>query len=298
MKVTIDQESCMGAAVCTDVCEKVFTLDEHGKSQIRDQYRRGTPYEGDVPNDLACVKQAANYCPANAISIEYSDNSQGKKEGDSSWRRRFWIGSAVVAVAISIVQYVLYWQDLIDVKTLLSTPLIIIGGIGLGYLMQYLHEHLSEETLVRERRILAIILGTLLLGFLIWISVFIFLSLFELPRWWEPYGLLITIPSSYVSGGLIGYWLSKRVHVNRASYILMGMFLGFFGTLLTSNLVLRYGETSITFLNHWSIRILTLVGPPIGGGILGDWIGKLRNYYLPGQLTYEPKTKSSREANK
>lgn len=288
MKITIDRKRCMGAAVCTDVCENVFTLDSEGKSQLREAYQGENPYAGAVPNDLTCVKQAANYCPANAITIEDPDSSQGERHGTPSWRRRFWIGSAIVAVAISIVQCVLYWNNLIGLRSLLSTPLIILAGIGLGYLMQHLHEHLSEETLVRERRVISILLGTLLLGFLLWTSLFTVLSLFTLPRWWEPYLLMIIIPPSYVVGGVFGYWLSTRVHVNRAAYILLGMFLGFLITVLTSSLIVRYGGSSVLFLEHWGFRMLILVGGPVGGGFFGDWIGKWRNYALPGSLTYEP----------
>ncbi len=152
--------------------------------------------------------------------MKASGTSQVGRNGKPSWWRRFWIGSAIVAVAISIVQYILYWKGLIGVRSLLSTPLIILGGIGLGYIVEHVkHEVISEETLLTVSKIVYTVgLGTCVFGFLTWIfvalSVQFFtetLHLFTRPRWWDQYGMLLAMPPSYAFGTYLGYRLGKRL---------------------------------------------------------------------------------------
>jgi ferredoxin len=59
---------------CWEVCEEVFeeNLDD-GFSQIVEQYRLdGNPAEGEVPEDMDCVQDAAADCPVEIIHVEES----------------------------------------------------------------------------------------------------------------------------------------------------------------------------------------------------------------------------------
>jgi ferredoxin len=62
MKVRIDQDKCVGQAMCFLVCPEMFELsDEDG---------RATALREDVPQDLEeAVKQAERSCPERAITI-------------------------------------------------------------------------------------------------------------------------------------------------------------------------------------------------------------------------------------
>lgn len=70
MKVTIDKETCIGAAVCVGLCNEVFELGDEGKSNITETYRGKIVYEGEVPEDVECVYEAEENCPVQAITVE------------------------------------------------------------------------------------------------------------------------------------------------------------------------------------------------------------------------------------
>lgn len=57
-KVTVDQELCIGCGACVNLCPKVFTLGNDGKSVVLDESGAG----GDV-------EVAANSCPVGAIKV-------------------------------------------------------------------------------------------------------------------------------------------------------------------------------------------------------------------------------------
>jgi ferredoxin len=57
-KVTVDQELCIGCGACANLCPKVFTIGDDGKSEVIDPTGAG----GDV-------EVAANSCPVGAIKV-------------------------------------------------------------------------------------------------------------------------------------------------------------------------------------------------------------------------------------
>jgi ferredoxin len=59
-KVTVDQEKCIGCGNCQDVCPDVFAIEDDGKSHVK----KGAPL------DKECVKEAAENCPVEAITVE------------------------------------------------------------------------------------------------------------------------------------------------------------------------------------------------------------------------------------
>jgi len=62
-KVTVDQDTCIGDAICASLCPDVFEMNDEGKAQpivevIEDE------------NLYNCAKEAMEACPVGAISIE------------------------------------------------------------------------------------------------------------------------------------------------------------------------------------------------------------------------------------
>jgi ferredoxin len=62
MKVIVDEEECIGAAMCTGLAPTVFDLSEDGLVALLDE---------NPPEKLrARVKQAVTSCPVSAIRIQ------------------------------------------------------------------------------------------------------------------------------------------------------------------------------------------------------------------------------------
>ena len=58
MKIKINKEKCMGCGACVSICPETFEM-KNNKSNVKKQ-----------PKEITCEKDAINYCPAGAISIE------------------------------------------------------------------------------------------------------------------------------------------------------------------------------------------------------------------------------------
>ncbi|MGD2175040.1 MAG: ferredoxin [Candidatus Brocadiaceae bacterium] len=60
MKIEVDEDLCVGASACEDICPQVFEVVE-GISQVK---------VDDVPADLEdLVREAVDSCPVGAIAI-------------------------------------------------------------------------------------------------------------------------------------------------------------------------------------------------------------------------------------
>ncbi|MCX6084461.1 MAG: ferredoxin [Caldiserica bacterium] len=62
MKVSIDQEACIGCGACVALCDAVFRLiDELGKAEV---------IPGADCDAAGCCKEAAESCPVGVIIVE------------------------------------------------------------------------------------------------------------------------------------------------------------------------------------------------------------------------------------
>ena len=59
MKVSVDENKCIGCGACISVCPEVFELNENGKSRVKQE-----------ETDLECCKEAKDICPVDAITID------------------------------------------------------------------------------------------------------------------------------------------------------------------------------------------------------------------------------------
>ena len=61
MKVTVDEETCIGCSLCVDTCPEVFEMNDD-KARVK---------VDEVPEDVAdTCREAAENCPVEAIEIE------------------------------------------------------------------------------------------------------------------------------------------------------------------------------------------------------------------------------------
>jgi ferredoxin len=62
MKAKVDQDTCIGCALCESVCPDVFKLNAEGKANVLVDL---------IPAQFEeCAKQAEGDCPVNAIKVE------------------------------------------------------------------------------------------------------------------------------------------------------------------------------------------------------------------------------------
>jgi len=138
------------------------------------------------------------------------------------------------------------------------------------------------------------------------------------PWWWKPLWVttmlstgavgaasyfLFHIPLERVAGALaitllaIGFAYYIRIKpsmkVNRATYIMLGIFGTFLVTLFGGGFIIQaIGSppipTYLTYLWSWLSFIVLMIASPIAGAFIGDWIGKRRNYRLPLSLGDTP----------
>ncbi len=59
MAITIDKKKCIGCGTCAALCEDVFEMDE---DEFKAKVKKGKENSKD-----ACVKEAINSCPTDAI---------------------------------------------------------------------------------------------------------------------------------------------------------------------------------------------------------------------------------------
>ena len=61
MRVTVDEETCIGCGLCAETCPEVFEMNDE-KARVK---------VDEVPEDLAdTCREAADDCPVEAIQIE------------------------------------------------------------------------------------------------------------------------------------------------------------------------------------------------------------------------------------
>lgn len=77
-RVTVDRDLCIQCGIAPNMCPQVFILaEDSGKNRVVEAYSETISDEvsvGVVPGDLQdCVEQAAEACPAQAITVEKID---------------------------------------------------------------------------------------------------------------------------------------------------------------------------------------------------------------------------------
>jgi ferredoxin len=75
VKVIFDRQSCIGAGICCVVCPKFWKMAKDGKAELlgsKENPETGE-YELEIEvneEDLNCLKESADSCPAQVIKVE------------------------------------------------------------------------------------------------------------------------------------------------------------------------------------------------------------------------------------
>jgi ferredoxin len=71
VKVTVDENECTGCGLCyNDECPEVFMEGDGGTSNLKPEFQKGGPLDGDIPDaKKGCADKAADACPVSAIKI-------------------------------------------------------------------------------------------------------------------------------------------------------------------------------------------------------------------------------------
>ncbi len=62
MKVKVDKDKCISCGLCANICPNIFIMDKDNKSKVVKQPSNKA--------DEACIKEAIESCPVEAISEE------------------------------------------------------------------------------------------------------------------------------------------------------------------------------------------------------------------------------------
>lgn len=56
MTIKVDKEKCIGCGACASICGEIFEMTDDNKARVKKQ------------KNVACVKEAIDSCPVDAIS--------------------------------------------------------------------------------------------------------------------------------------------------------------------------------------------------------------------------------------
>lgn len=74
VKITHEQEKCIGCGACAAICAERWEMNDSGKSDIKGGKQVGKNQTIEL-DSMSCNKEAAESCPVNCIHIE----ENGKK---------------------------------------------------------------------------------------------------------------------------------------------------------------------------------------------------------------------------
>lgn len=69
MKITIEQDKCIGCGTCESLCPEFFKIKDDNKSHLKAGNQQGNKNELEV-KDSGCAQEAKQGCPVQCIDIE------------------------------------------------------------------------------------------------------------------------------------------------------------------------------------------------------------------------------------
>jgi hypothetical protein len=132
------------------------------------------------------------------------------------WWRKFWIVSAVLAMAFLIIHLTSYSLGYIDIAGLYRGILWIFGAIGITYMAQHIFKDvIPSKSQLKMKRILLLVFGTVGIGGFLWIALMAFLYKSGIRDTFntilgDPSFPIILLIICYSAGTFAGNWIGKR----------------------------------------------------------------------------------------
>jgi ferredoxin len=80
-KVEHERDLCIGCNACASACPKYWSMEDDGKSKLKDASEQDGKEVLELTEDYDCNKEAAESCPVNCIHIiKVNDDGSEEKE--------------------------------------------------------------------------------------------------------------------------------------------------------------------------------------------------------------------------
>jgi len=150
------------------------------------------------------------------VLLEFPCENIQQRGMKPAWWRRFWIGTAIMALTISTIWATAFFLGYVDLRELYRGLFAILAATGIAYMLQHIsRDVLSKKARLTMSRIAFLLFGTFIVGFFLWIALMVGLHASRIDGTLaKEFGSVTPILISFIAcdfvGAFIGYWVGKK----------------------------------------------------------------------------------------